>query len=148
MLYPWINAVFSKVLVAQSMILAPADSPLVLHHHADRSRREVQVCDTEVLDEFEAEKEFERSDRVADDRNAVEERWEDYLLLVSTVSVQPRDRVGDIAEETLAEADTAHLPFLVISGRRPPPARKAIFGSSAQQILLSAQSPVVTMMSE
>lgn len=60
------------------------------------------------------------------------------------VDVEPRGRVGDLAEETLAEATRMDPRFLVFSGRRRSPAGKAIFGSSAQEILLNANCPVVS----
>lgn len=62
--------------------------------------------------------------------------------------VEPRGRVGDIADEILAEVDRVNPRFLVLSGRRRSPVGKAIFGSSTQKILLNADCPVVTVMSD
>lgn len=65
-----------------------------------------------------------------------------------TVDVQARGRIGDVAEETLAEAANVDPRYLVIGGRRRSPTGKALFGSSTQQILLNADCPVVTKMGE
>lgn len=62
--------------------------------------------------------------------------------------IDARGRIGDVPEEILSEADSLEPRFLVISGRRRSPAGKAIFGNTAQQILLNAECPVVTKMSE
>jgi nucleotide-binding universal stress UspA family protein len=62
--------------------------------------------------------------------------------------LEARGRVGDPTEEILAEAASLGPRFLVISGRRRSPAGKAVFGNTAQQILLNAECPVVTQLSE
>ena len=62
--------------------------------------------------------------------------------------LQPRGRIGDIPSEILAEVDTENPRYLVIGGRQRSPARKAIFGDRAQQLLLNADCPVVTTLAE
>jgi nucleotide-binding universal stress UspA family protein len=57
-------------------------------------------------------------------------------------------RVGDPVEEILAEADRRSVRYLVIGGRKRTPVGKAVFGSKTQSILLTADQPVVTVMSE
>lgn len=59
---------------------------------------------------------------------------------------EPRGRVGDVTKEILAEAQSTEPRFLVISGRRRSPAGKAVFGNTAQRILLNADCPVVTQL--
>lgn len=53
-------------------------------------------------------------------------------------------RVGDVTEEILAAVSTRDPRFLVIGGRRRSPAGKALFGNTAQQLLLNADCPVVS----
>lgn len=62
--------------------------------------------------------------------------------------IQPRGRVGDIAEEILAEATQLDPRFIVIGGRRRTPVGKALFGSTAQEILLNADWPVVSRLTD
>jgi len=62
--------------------------------------------------------------------------------------IEPRGRVGDVATEILAEADRLDPRYLVISGRRRSPTGKAIFGNTAQAILLGAECPVVTKLTD
>jgi nucleotide-binding universal stress UspA family protein len=62
--------------------------------------------------------------------------------------VEARGRVGDVTDEILAEASSLEPRFLVISGRRRSPTGKAVFGNTAQRILLNANCPVVTQLSD
>lgn len=62
--------------------------------------------------------------------------------------IEARGRVGNVSEEILAEATDIDPRFLVISGRRRSPTGKAIFGNTAQKILLNADCPVVTKLSD
>ena len=62
--------------------------------------------------------------------------------------LDPRGRVGTVSDEILAEAEAEDPRFLVISGRRRSPAGKAIFGNTAQRLLLNATCPVVSKLSD
>jgi nucleotide-binding universal stress UspA family protein len=62
--------------------------------------------------------------------------------------IEPLGRVGDTAEEVLREADRIDPRYLVISGRRRSRVGKALFGDTAQEILLNANCPVVTSLNE
>lgn len=61
---------------------------------------------------------------------------------------EPRGRVGNIARVILGEAERVEPRYLVISGRRRSPAGKALFGNTAQEILLNADCPVVSRLSD
>lgn len=62
--------------------------------------------------------------------------------------IEHRGRVGDPAEEIVAEADECDPRYLVIGGRRRSPVGKAVFGSVTQDVLLEATCPVVTLMTD
>lgn len=62
--------------------------------------------------------------------------------------VECRGRIGDPADEILTEARETDARFLVIGGRRRSPVGKALFGSVTQQVLLEADAPVVTAISD
>lgn len=64
----------------------------------------------------------------------------------STATV--RGRVGDPVEEILAEADRTDARYIVVGGRRRSPAGKVLFGSTTQAVLLSADRPVVTNLTD
>lgn len=65
---------------------------------------------------------------------------------VDTDRIEPLGRVGEAAAEILTEADDIDPRYLVVGGRRRSPTGKALFGDTAQRILLNADCPVVTKM--
>lgn len=54
--------------------------------------------------------------------------------------------VGSPAEEIIRYADEEAASYIVIGGRRRTPIGKVLFGSVAQSVLVSATTPVVTVM--
>jgi nucleotide-binding universal stress UspA family protein len=62
--------------------------------------------------------------------------------------IEARGRVGDVTDKILAETESVEPRFLVIGGRRRSPTGKAVFGNTTQQVLLNAECPVVTRLSE
>jgi len=63
-------------------------------------------------------------------------------------SVSYRGRVGNVTEEILQVASEEDPRYLVVGGRKRTPVGKAIFGSVTQSVLLEADRPVITVLSE
>lgn len=63
-------------------------------------------------------------------------------------AVETVGRIGDPAREILAVADERDARYVVVGGRRRSPVGKAMFGSITQEVLLGADRPVVTVMSD
>ena len=68
--------------------------------------------------------------------------------LDSTVDITAKGRVGDVVVEIQKEADRVDAQYIVIGGRNRSPSGKAVFGSHTQSILLSAERPVLTVMTD
>lgn len=73
--------------------------------------------------------------------------------LVEQVLDDPTDvtyvgRVDDPADGIVSVGREVDARFIVIGARRQSPVGKAIFGSTTQSVLLSADRPVVTVMQE
>jgi len=62
--------------------------------------------------------------------------------------VETRGRVGSPPDKILDEADHVEPRFIVLGSKRRTPVGKAIFGSTTQQVLLEAEQPVVTTVSD
>ncbi|AEH38676.1 universal stress protein [Halopiger xanaduensis] len=58
------------------------------------------------------------------------------------VDVEIRAAVGDRAEEIIALAEEVDADNLIVGGRKRSPTGKAVFGSTAQKVLLSSPCPV------
>lgn len=64
------------------------------------------------------------------------------------VSVEPVGLVGNPASRVVDYASDENARYVVVSPRKRSPAGKALFGSTAQTILLNAECPVVTSLGE
>jgi nucleotide-binding universal stress UspA family protein len=63
-------------------------------------------------------------------------------------NVTVQGRVGDVPQEIVEEAERTQARYIVIGGRKRTSVGKAVFGSITQSVLLRAERPVVTVMSE
>jgi len=59
------------------------------------------------------------------------------------VEVTVQGTVGEGGEEILRVSEDVGADMVVVGGRRRSPSGKALFGSTAQQVLLEADAPVV-----
>lgn len=57
-------------------------------------------------------------------------------------------RVGDPADQILAVADERDARYVVVGARKRSPVGKAVFGSTTQSVLLTAEQPVVTVLGD
>jgi nucleotide-binding universal stress UspA family protein len=63
-------------------------------------------------------------------------------------NVEPVGRIGDPASTIVAEVEAVDPRYLVVGGSKRSPTGKAIFGSVTQSVILNAECPVVTVLSE
>jgi len=64
------------------------------------------------------------------------------------VDVEYAGFVGDVVERIVEYADCQSARYIVVGPRRKSPTGKALFGSTSQQILLTATCPVIVTMAE
>jgi nucleotide-binding universal stress UspA family protein len=70
-------------------------------------------------------------------------------VLKGTVEdIEVRGAVGDHADEIVALAEAVDADRVMVGGRKRSPAGKAVFGSVAQEVMLSAPCPVTFVRSD
>ncbi|MFB6354600.1 MAG: universal stress protein [Halobacteriales archaeon] len=130
--------------VAYDLATTYDDTLVALHvvPEEDFEAHKRSLADNPEFHDFSLAQEADSARRIA--RRVVVDTVDD----VDRSRLDPRGRVGDIADEILAEADRLDPRFLVIGGRRRSPVGKALFGNTAQQILLKAECPVVSRLTD
>jgi len=101
-----------------------------------------------AIEEIPGFQDFSVSQEVESAKKFASEMVLETLGDVDAERFDPRGRVGDVSSEILKEVDAVDPRYLVISGRRRSPAGKAVFGNTAQQLLLSADCPVVSKLTD
>jgi len=79
-------------------------------------------------------------DEVAERHSTVRELRE--TLADAELETSVRGAVGDHGEEIVALAGMTRADLIVVGGRKRSPTGKAVFGSVAQEVMLSAPCPV------
>ncbi|QLD88098.1 universal stress protein [Natronomonas salina] len=99
----------------------------------------------EQVDEFRGYSKEQRADAAANVANEVvmETLDEPNFEMVSTVG-----QVGDPVDSIIDVARDVEAEYIVVGGRKRSPAGKALFGSTAQSVLLESDRPVVTVIDE
>lgn len=117
-------------------VAEPTDADVVLLH----------VFGEKDLDELIDQLDFDRpgdADATAVARRHTATRTLGDVLESAGIGFAVRGEVGDDAGMTVvAVADEVGADLIVVGGRQRSPAGKAVFGSTAQQILLNANCPV------
>ncbi|CDK40011.1 Universal stress protein [Halorubrum sp. DM2] len=117
-------------------VAEPADAEVVLTHVFDESEFDG------IREKLGVERGSEGStpDAVAE-RHATT-RALSKALSEAGVRHSVRGAVGDLADEVIETADSLGADRVFVGGRRRSPTGKAVFGSVAQEVMLSAPCPV------
>lgn len=118
------------------------DTDLHVLHVVTQEDFESRKRDVERVDGFQGYSKSQRADAAANVANKVVVGTLDDpdFDRVSTVG-----RVGDPVESILDVADEVDAQYVVVGGRERSPTGKALFGSTAQSVLLKSNRPVVTV---
>ncbi|MCU4751416.1 universal stress protein [Halobacteria archaeon AArc-curdl1] len=109
---------------------------------ADFKSRQKSVSDIDDFREYSKAQARESTANMA--RKAVDETLDgDFNNEIVTVG-----RVGDPVQSILDVAADIDAEYIVIGGQKRSPTGKALFGSTTQSILLTADRPVVTVMKD
>lgn len=130
----------NKVLEAGYDLATTYDERLVVLHvipKEDFNDHKAAIEGTPASDSFTISREEQGAAEIAG--QAVHESLDEY----DSDRIETQGRVGDPTDKILAEVEHCNPRFLVIGGKQRSPVGKAIFGSTAQRVLLNASCPVV-----
>jgi nucleotide-binding universal stress UspA family protein len=117
-------------------VAGPTGARVVLGHVFTREEYDSALDNLDfdtIADEVSADDVAKRHAPIRELANALDEAGVDYDV---------RGRVGDHGESIVALAKNVHADRVIVGGRRRSPAGKAVFGSVAQEVMLSAPCPV------
>lgn len=129
---------------AHDLATAYGDDLQVLHV-IPRDEADSHLEELQSIDEFSDVSFTVEESRARDVARTMAETALDRAALAT---VEPVGRVGDPANTIIAEADAVDPRYLVVGGRKRSPTGKALFGSVTQSVILNAECPVVTVLSE
>ncbi|MFC6716577.1 universal stress protein [Natrialbaceae archaeon GCM10025810] len=123
-------------------VAAPADATVVLAHVFTSSEYD------EVLERLEFD--AERSEIVPDDVAARHSTVRELVAALEErdVEYEIRGAVGDHSDAIVDLAESVDADRVIVGGRRRSPTGKAVFGSTAQSVMLSAPCPVTFVRGE
>lgn len=122
-------------------VATPADATVTLAHVFTQDEYEEVIDRLEFDDDAEIEPDSvaERHATIRDIQAEFDEHGLEYEI---------RGAVGDHGETIVALAEEVDANRVVVGGRRRSPTGKAVFGSTAQEVLLSAPCPVTFVRSD
>lgn len=123
-------------------LAAPSDATVVLGHVFTAEEFE---ADVEALD-FDIPASDVSADDLAGRHSAV--RGVVELLDTAGLDYEVRGAVGNYGDRICALAEDVEADMVVVGGRGRSPAGKAVFGSVAQDVMLSAPCPVTFVRSD
>ncbi|OLZ39829.1 universal stress protein [Natrinema saccharevitans] len=123
-------------------VAKPADATVVLAHVFTSSEYDDVLGRLEfdpTVDEIDPGEVASRHATIHDIRDVLEEHGVDYEI---------RGAVGEHGPSIVDLAESADADRVIVGGRRRSPTGKAIFGSTAQEVMLSAPCPVTFVRSD
>ncbi|MFB6202272.1 MAG: universal stress protein [Halorhabdus sp.] len=128
-----------RVVSTGADLASALDVPLVVLH---------VMTDDEFASRREETENYDAEDATADAENVARSVAEKTLDATRGTDLQWTGRLGDVARHVVDEAVDRDVDYLVVGGRKRSPTGKAIFGDTTQSILLDADRPVVTVLSD
>ncbi|WP_436345283.1 universal stress protein [Natronorubrum sp. FCH18a] len=123
-------------------VAKPADATVILAHVFTSSEYDDVLTRLEfdrATDEVDPDDVARRHQTIIDLRNVLDEHDVDYVV---------KGAIGEHGPTIVDLATSDEVDRVVVGGRRRSPTGKAVFGSTAQEVLLSAPCPVTFVRSD